>query len=71
MGNPIVHTAKMPDNGRLRRPIPLAFEKSRLGGAPVSKIGELPAALDNPGDEAVDFRRLIKVSSDLTFVRNF
>jgi hypothetical protein len=29
--NPIAHTVKMPDNGRVRRPNPLLFEKSRLG----------------------------------------
>ena len=29
--NPIAHTAEMPDNGRVRRPDPLVFEKSRLG----------------------------------------
>jgi len=28
--NPIAHTVKMPDNGRVRRPNPLVFEKSRL-----------------------------------------
>ena len=30
--NPIAHTAKMPDNGQVRRPNPLVFEKSRLEG---------------------------------------
>jgi len=30
-GHPIAHTAKVPDNGRVCRPNPLVFEKSRLG----------------------------------------
>jgi flagellar motor protein MotB len=29
-GHPIAHTAKVPDNGRVCRPNPLVFEKSRL-----------------------------------------
>jgi len=31
-GHPIAHTAKVPDNGRVCRPNPLVFEKSRLVG---------------------------------------
>ena len=51
-GQPVAHTTEMPDNGRVRRPNPLMFEKSRLGGPTACPPGAIRArtnAQKNPG----------------------